>query len=122
MIRSGLAFGLAMATFDLLLDRSHDWRLEAVKFAFLSLFFGLVSGALSWDAALRRKRPSASPFLSTMKGLVLNWRKIAISLIIPARGVLSAIAWFRQPYEPLPTSLVIGFPPWIGRLEFSSSS
>ena len=61
VIRSGLAFGLAMATFDLLLDRSHDWRLEAVKFAFLSLFFGLVSGALSWDAAFSEKGPPPPP-------------------------------------------------------------
>jgi len=58
VIRSGLAFGLAIVTVDLLLDRSpHDWRLEAVKFAFLSLFLGLVSGASSWDAAFSEKGP-----------------------------------------------------------------
>jgi len=58
VLRSGLAFGLAMVTFDLLLDRSpHDWHVEAVKFAFLSLFFGLLSGAASWDAAFSEKGP-----------------------------------------------------------------
>jgi len=58
VIRSGLALGLAIVTVDLLLDRSpHDWRLEAVKFAFLSLFCGLVWGASSWDAAFSEKGP-----------------------------------------------------------------
>src|SRR5450432_1722652 len=57
VLRSGLAFGLAMVTFDLL-DRSlHDWHAEAVKFAFLSLFLGLLSGAASWDAAFSEKGP-----------------------------------------------------------------
>ena len=58
LLRSGLAFGLAMVTLDLLLDRSpHDWHIEAVKFVFLSLFFGLLSGASAWDAAFRKKGP-----------------------------------------------------------------
>jgi len=57
VLRSGLAFGLALVTFDLL-DRSlHDWHAEAVKFAFLSLFLGLLSGAASWDAAFSEKGP-----------------------------------------------------------------
>jgi hypothetical protein len=58
VLRSGLAFGLGIMTFDLLLDRSpHHWHIEAVKFAFLSLFFGLLSGALTWDAAFGEKGP-----------------------------------------------------------------
>ena len=58
VLRSGLAFGLAMVTFDLLFDRSvHDWHIEAVKAAFLTLFFGLLSGALGWDAAFSEKGP-----------------------------------------------------------------
>lgn len=56
VLRSGLGFGLAMATYDLLLDRSpHDWHTEAVKFGVQCLFFGLLSGALTWDAAFHEK-------------------------------------------------------------------
>jgi hypothetical protein len=62
VLRSGLAFGLAMVTFDLLLDRSvHDWNIEAVKVAFLSLFLGLLSGASGWDAAFSEKGPPPPP-------------------------------------------------------------
>jgi len=57
VLRSGLAFGLALVTFDLL-DRSlHDWHLEAVKLAFLSLSFGFFSGGMSWGAGFRETRP-----------------------------------------------------------------
>lgn len=49
VLRSGLASGFAVVTFDLLLDRSpHDWHYEAVKFLLLSLFFGFFSGGTSW--------------------------------------------------------------------------
>ena len=58
VLGSGLASGLAVVTFDLLLDRSpHDWHYEAVKFVLMSLSFGLFSGGTSWDASFRETRP-----------------------------------------------------------------
>jgi hypothetical protein len=58
VVRSGLASGLAVVTFDLLLDRSpHDWHYEAVKFVLMSLSFGLFFGGTSWDASFRETRP-----------------------------------------------------------------
>lgn len=62
VLRSGLAFALAMMTLDLLLDGSlHDWHREAVKFGFLSLLFGVFDGALGWDAAFSEKGPPVPP-------------------------------------------------------------
>jgi hypothetical protein len=56
LLGSGLTLGLAMATFDLCLDPSpHDWPREVFKVAFLSLFYGLLSGAIGWDAAFSDK-------------------------------------------------------------------
>ena len=58
VLRSGLGLGLAMGTFDLLLDRSpHNWHIEAGKIAFMSLSFGLLTGASTWDAAFSKKGP-----------------------------------------------------------------
>jgi hypothetical protein len=59
VLRSGLASGLAVVTFDLLLDRSpHDWHYEAARFVLISLFFGFFSGGTSWDVTLRETPPS----------------------------------------------------------------
>jgi hypothetical protein len=59
VLRSGLAFGLAVVTFDLLLDRSpHDWHYEAAGFVLMSLAFGFFSGGTSWDVTLRETPPS----------------------------------------------------------------
>lgn len=58
VLRSGLASGFAVVTFDLLLDRSpYDWHYEAAKFVLMSLFFGFFSGGTSWDVTLRKTRP-----------------------------------------------------------------
>lgn len=59
VLRSGLAFGLAVVTFDLLLDRSpHGWHYEAAKFVLMSLSFGFFSGGTGWDVTLRETPPS----------------------------------------------------------------
>ena len=62
VLRSGLAAGLAVVTFDLLLDRSpHDWHYEAVQFVLLSLFWGIFYGGSSWVADVQRNTSSVSP-------------------------------------------------------------
>jgi hypothetical protein len=48
VLRSGLASGLAVVTFDLLCN-PHDWHYEAVQFVLISLFFGFFYGGTSWD-------------------------------------------------------------------------
>jgi hypothetical protein len=62
VLRAGFAFGLAIATYDLSLDRSLQiWPREVVKFAFLSLFFGLFDGALGWGASSDKGPPPYPP-------------------------------------------------------------
>lgn len=62
VLRSGFAFALAMVTLDLLLDGiPHDWHIEAVKLGFFSLFFGVIDGAVGWDAAFSEKGTPPPP-------------------------------------------------------------
>jgi len=56
VLRSGLAAGLAVMTFDLLCG-PHDWHHEAGQFVLLSSFFGFFYGGTSWDVTLRETRP-----------------------------------------------------------------
>jgi hypothetical protein len=50
VLRSGVAFGLAMISIDFISHRSHGWATELIKFAFLALFFGLFQGFGGWRA------------------------------------------------------------------------
>lgn len=57
VLGSGVAFGLAMISVDVISHRSHGWATELVKFAFLALFFGLFQGFGSWRRAFRDPVP-----------------------------------------------------------------
>ncbi len=55
---SGLGFGLAMITVDLVGHRSHVATTELIKLLFLSVFFGLFQGFWGWRNAF----PEPVPF------------------------------------------------------------
>ena len=49
VLGSGLAFGLAMTTFDALANRSFRWTSDTAKLVLLTVLFGLFQGALNWS-------------------------------------------------------------------------
>ena len=57
VLGSGLAFGLALITADLLDQLSHGWVFAIVKVVFLSVFFGCWQGARTWSEHFRDPVP-----------------------------------------------------------------
>jgi len=57
VLGSGLAFGLAMITIDLVGDHSHGLAPELIKLLFSSVFFGLFQGSWGWRNAFREPVP-----------------------------------------------------------------
>jgi hypothetical protein len=57
VLGSGLAFGLAMITIDLLGGHYYGWPRELIKLLFLSVLIGLSQGFWGWHNAFREPVP-----------------------------------------------------------------
>jgi hypothetical protein len=57
VLGSGLAFGLAITTGDLLEQPSHGWVSAIAKLVFSSVFFGCFYGAMTWSESFRDPVP-----------------------------------------------------------------